>query len=78
MSESVSENMNGIRSELPELKNDIRKLPVTFYDIIRKEQKTVEKSITELRVAVADHANQRQTIHNLTTQLQNQPWARPI
>ena len=72
MSESVSENMNGIRSELSELKNDNRKLPVKIYDIIRKEQKTVEKSITELRVAVADHESQRQAIHNLTNQLQNQ------
>ena len=73
MSESVSENMNGIRSELSELKNDIRKLPVKFYDIIRKEQKTVEKSITELCVAVADHESQRQTIHNLTTSYKIKP-----
>ena len=43
MSELVSENMNGIRSELSELKNDIRKLPVKFYDIIRKEQKNGRK-----------------------------------
>ena len=37
MCDSVTESLNGIRAEIAEVKNEIRKLPVKIFDMVRKE-----------------------------------------
>ena len=72
MCDSVTESLNRIRSEIAEVKNEIRKLPVKIFDMVRKEQKSVEKSVADLTVAISQNDKFSQSVLNLTTQLQHQ------
>ena len=72
MCDSVTESLNGIRAEIAEVKNEIRKLPVKIFDMVRKEQKSVEKSVADLTVAISQNDKFSQSVLNLTAQLQHQ------
>ena len=72
MCQTMSENMNNIKSELSEVKNEIRKIPVKISDIFKRENKSVIKCVADLQAAVSECDNYKQTVVNLTTQLQHQ------
>ena len=57
---------------MAEVKNEIRKLPVKIHDMIKKEQKSVAMSISNMETAMRECDNYKQTVLNLTTMLQQQ------
>ena len=72
MCDTMSENMNDVKSEMDDIKHENRKLPMKIHDMIKKENKAIIESMSDLRVAICEWDKYKQTIQNLTTQLQNQ------
>ena len=72
MCDTMSENMNDVKSEMDDIKHEIRKLPMKIHDMIKKENKAIIESMSDLRVSICEWDKYKQTIQNLTTQLQHQ------
>ena len=41
MCDTMSENMNDVKSEMDDIKHEIRKLPMKIHDMIKKENKAI-------------------------------------
>ena len=72
MYETLSDNMNSIKSELADVKTEIRKLPLKIQDMVRREHKSIGKSISDLNVALSDCECYREQISALTAHIKNQ------
>ena len=72
MHETLSGNMNSIKSELADVKTEIRELPLKIQDMVRMEHKSISKSISDLNVALSDCECYREHISALTAHIKNQ------
>ena len=72
MCDTMSENMYNVKSEMDDIKHEIRKLPMKIHDVIKKENKAIIESMSNIRVAICEWDKYKQAIQNFTTQLQHQ------
>ena len=68
----TSANIGDLKSDMIEIRSEMRKMPLKISDHIRKDMQSIMKSVSDLTAAVSQCDSYRTHIAYLTEQLQNQ------
>ena len=70
--EDMNDNENNLKSEMLEIKSEIRKVPLKIMDLIKKDIKGINNSVCDVVSAISEDDSYKTQIYQLTEQLQHQ------
>ena len=70
--DNTNDNLNNLKSEMLEIKAEIRKMPLKIMDLIKKDIKGINNSVSDMVSVISESESYKAQINQLTEQLQHQ------